>query len=194
MLAFPKDMDPALSYRSNLSHALIVIDSRGRDRLVPSVSRIVLAITVAFTAAACDSGHGNTGNAGQATGKPTGSQSPSPVFSSPPPQPWVALDTDYAHDETFCAQRPLTGKINYVVRGKRVTLRFAVGGLPPRSVIAVNWINSPARGYVIAFVRSTRRGTARQSTLRIFRGGEVYGQGLQLQNSKFKPIGELKPC
>jgi hypothetical protein len=108
--------------------------------------------------------------------------------------PWVALGTDYAHNETFCAQRPLTGQIRYVVRGKRVTLRFHIRGLPRRSDIGVFWINNRARGYAIAFVRSTTTGTARQATLRIFRGGEVYGQGLQLQNDKFRPIGELKPC
>jgi hypothetical protein len=152
-----------------------------------------LTATLTVAAAACDS-RSSTGNVGQPTASPLASQSPSASHPSPPPQLWVALNTDYAHDETFCAQPPLTGKIKYNVRAARVTLRFGVGGLPPRSVIAVNWINSPARGYVIAFVHSTAAGTARRSTLRIFRGGEVYGQGLQLQDNRFNPIGELKPC
>lgn len=108
--------------------------------------------------------------------------------------PWVALQNDYPQDETFCAREPLTGKIDYVVRGHRVTLRFHIEGLPRHSEVGVFWINNPARGYNIAFVRTTAAGTARQSTLRMFRGGEVYGQGLQLQNSKFRPIGQLEPC
>jgi len=167
------------------------------------MARLLLVAAVAVVVAACDSRSDGTGSLSQPTATQLASQAPTASPTSPPPQPWVALDTDYAHDETFCAHRPLTGKIRYVIRANRVTLRFgvgglppqSVGGLPPQSVVAVNWINSPARGYVIAFVHSTATGKAQQSTLRIFRGGEVHGQGLQLSTSNGRPLGpDLEPC
>jgi hypothetical protein len=106
----------------------------------------------------------------------------------------VALSTDYARDETFCAEKPLIGKVTYRVEARRVTLRFELGGLPRSAQVGVNWINNPVRGYVIASIRTTKSGTARQSTLRMFRGGEIYGQGLQIINQRTQALGELKPC
>ncbi|HWC35289.1 MAG TPA: hypothetical protein VG650_10720 [Mycobacteriales bacterium] len=117
----------------------------------------------------------------------------SPTYT-PTPIPWVAVENDYRHTETFCARLPLHGMVRYVVRNGRVTLRFRLGGLPPNSGVGVYWVNDPTRGYNIAYIRSTAAGDARQASLRIYRGGEVRGQGMQMQLYDGRVLGNLVPC
>jgi hypothetical protein len=49
-------------------------------------------------------------------------------------------------------------------------------------------------GYASSVRPETASGNARQATLRVYRGGEVRGQGLQMQTYDDRVLGDLVPC
>ena len=108
----------------------------------------------------------------------------------------VDVQSGYASDEEFCATAPLTGTIRYTVNQGVATFAFDVGGLPHRSVIAVEWINDAVRGYTVAAFNTDAGGRAQTDSLRMFRPGEVKAIGLRLTtaDTASTALGQLRPC
>lgn len=108
----------------------------------------------------------------------------------------VDVQGGYASDEKFCATAPLTGTIRYMVSQGVATFALGVGGLPRRSVIAVEWINDAVRGYTVAAFNTDASGRAETDSLRMFRPGEVKAIGLRLTtaDTASTAVGQLRPC
>ena len=108
----------------------------------------------------------------------------------------VAVQTGYGGHERFCAERPLTGSIDYDGTTGFVRITLEVGGLPRESPVALDWLNNTVRGYTIAGFSTDRSGRAVQSSLRVFRPGELRGYQVLLARSDVSqaPLGRLLPC
>jgi hypothetical protein len=108
----------------------------------------------------------------------------------------IALYGGYPDTESFCAEKPLVGRIVYKVLGSDVTLLLGVNGLPHKQLVNLAWRNNDVRGYVVASFVSDTHGQAIQSSLRFFRPGEVRGVGLVVTSGRSDEavVGRLSPC
>lgn len=122
----------------------------------------------------------------------------SATTSTAPPLPGatVTVQGEFAGNETFCADQPLAGTINYEVSGGQVRLKLDVQGLPAKSTVIVNWLNNSIRGYVIGEFVSNPAGDSVPTSLRIYRPGETHGYEVQLASSDAQGavLGVLRPC
>ena len=108
----------------------------------------------------------------------------------------VAVQTEFAGNETFCASSPLTGTISYEVSDGEARLRLGVGGLPASRTVLVNWLNNSIRGYVIAEFATDSAGFSVNSSTRLYRPGEIRGYQIQLTSldARDTVLGVLRPC
>jgi hypothetical protein len=108
----------------------------------------------------------------------------------------VPVQGEYGGREDFCAVAPLTGHILYDGTTGSAVLTLSAGGLPRGSWVGVNWSNDHIRGYLIASFETDSKGTARQSSLRFFRPGEVRGVEMILTGSGTQAplLCRLEPC
>ena len=108
----------------------------------------------------------------------------------------VAVQTEFAGNETLCASSPLTGTISYAVADGEARLRLGVGGLPASRTVVVNWLNNSIRGYVIAEFAADAAGFSVNSSARLFRPGETRGYEIRLTSSDAPDtvLGVLRPC
>ena len=140
----------------------------------------VLFVVGVFSAA-CGSGTGTTATTGSPPGLPGAT---------------VAVQTEFAGNETFCAVSPMTGTIRYEVSDGRARLQLAVGGLPESNTVLVNWLNNSIRGYVIGEFATNSTGHPVDSSARLYRPGETRGYEIQLTSSDAQAtvLGVLQPC
>ena len=116
--------------------------------------------------------------------------------SAQPATPLVSVEGGFAANENFCAEAPLSGTIRYEVKDGAVTFDVRVGNLPHTSLIAIDWINDPVRGYTVAAFSTDATGRSIRDSLRMFRPGEVRGIGLHLAAADLDAtvLGQLRPC
>jgi len=140
-----------------------------------------MLLAVAVATAACGSGSGTPVTTGARSGLPGAT---------------VAVQTEFAGNETFCASSPLSGTISYEVADGAARLRLGVGGLPASRTVVVNWLNNSIRGYVIGEFASDPAGFSVNSSARLFRPGEARGYQIQLTSSDAPDtvLGVLRPC
>ncbi|HWB67061.1 MAG TPA: hypothetical protein VG708_09565, partial [Mycobacteriales bacterium] len=110
----------------------------------------------------------------------------------------------YTHSEQFCAKKPLTGTITYVVHSdKTATLQLRLQNLSVRNkLVGVEWQQTRTEGgshgtygYTIASFRSSADGRSQQSTLRFFRAPYAHGLGIVLDTGPHaRTIGALARC
>lgn len=126
----------------------------------------------------------------------TGTSTSSSTAPIRPANRSVAVGGGYGGRENFCADAPLKGQILYDGTGGYAALSLSVAGLPPNRLVGLNWQNNDVRGYLIASFQTGPTGRSRQSTLRVFRPGEVRGIGLVLTGSgdQAPVLGRLAPC
>lgn len=154
------------------------------------------ACIAALTLAACTTGHSSA-----APPRPTGSTA---VSSQPtlhahasyrPATAYVSRSARvYRGIETFCLHSPLSGTARYSVHGSRVSFTLDVRGLPSETGIGLDWINNPARGYLVgAFTTGASGGY--DGVADMFRAGEVRGIAIRFQRSDGTGLpGTGKPC
>jgi hypothetical protein len=143
--------------------------------------RVGLSLVFTLTAPACAESGG-----GRAAPPTTGSAAPYVV----------SIQGGYASDEQFCALAPLSGSVRYSTRQGSATFELDVGGLPPQSLIAIDWINNAVRGYTVAAFDTDGNGQSETSSLRMFRPGEAKAIGLHLTTTNIASpvLGQLRPC
>jgi hypothetical protein len=108
----------------------------------------------------------------------------------------LVVGTGYRGREDFCAVAPLTGRVLYDGTSGAARLTLSVGALPPDTLVGVMWSNDQVRSYVVASFHTDSRGSAEQSSLRLFRSGEVRGVEVVLTGSGTQApvLGRLEPC
>ena len=108
----------------------------------------------------------------------------------------VSVQTEFAGNETFCADSPLAGAVRYEVSHGEARLQLGVGGLPASTSVLVNWLNNSIRGYVVGGFSTDSAGSSLKSTSRLFRPGETRGYEILLTSSDAQAtvLGVLRPC
>ncbi|MGO8870079.1 MAG: neocarzinostatin apoprotein domain-containing protein [Acidimicrobiales bacterium] len=105
------------------------------------------------------------------------------------------VESGFGGQEYFCAQPPLTGDTEYDGTSGQATMHLAVGGLPPTSWVALDWVNNPVRGYTIGSFTTDATGRSVQTSLTLVRPGEVRGYQLVLTAAGgAQTLGILWPC
>ncbi len=159
--------------------------------------RIVAAagvVAVALALAACDNGNGPQASGHVSTTSATTTRAPGvQVATTLPPA------AGYRGLEDFCAGAPLTGHVRYEGTAGKLgpgSLTLAVGGLPPNSVVYVDWSNDHIRGYIIGSFTTDSAGTPVQSSLSMGRLAETRGVEMVLESVSVPPtvFGRLEPC
>jgi hypothetical protein len=158
----------------------------------PRIRSIPAVVTVAVATlglAACGSGD-------TPTDTPTTAASTSTTAGVVPGQTVPVGRDGFAGRERFCATNPLIGSILYNGTTGAATLDLAVGHLPADRAVEVNWVNDPARAYVVASFATNPNGVADQSSLRFYRPGEQRGIRLVLTTAgeSDQRLGSLLPC
>ena len=142
--------------------------------------------------AACNSTSGSAPSTTQANA----------VSVSPSLSDHTTIPPDYfSGNQRFCALAPLSGTVAYVSLTDRrsarsATLNVLVGGLPPNRQITVNWANGTGRAYVVASVDTDGTGSSVQTSVRLYRPGEVRGARvfLALTDPQATVVGTLTDC
>jgi Neocarzinostatin family len=125
---------------------------------------------------------------------PTATWSP-PVGASVRDQSSTPVQSGYGANENFCAQPPLKGTVRYLVTSDRASLGVDLRGLPPRSLIGVDWANNTVRGYLVGTLASDARGASRAGSAKLYRTGEVRAYKLVLTwPDDNHAVGTLWPC
>ena len=96
-----------------------------------------------------------------------------PTNSSP-----VPIESGFRGREDFCASEPLTGHVLYDgTMGHLVSgvLNVGVAGLPPNSIVYVDWSNNLIRGYIIASFKTNSVGQPIPSSMSMGRLAELRG-------------------
>ncbi len=125
---------------------------------------------------------------------------PVPASASQPPilstRTTTPIQTGFGGNEDFCAQRPLSGEIDYNGTTGDVSMRLAVGGLPKSQVVVINWANNTVRGYEIGYFLTHQAGIPKSTSLRLSRAGEERGYKIVLTTAANAPrtLGVLWPC
>lgn len=100
----------------------------------------------------------------------------------------------YRSTETFCLRSPLSGTARYSVEAGRASFILDVQGLPPKTDVGLDWINSLARGYLVGAFTTDATGSY-VGTAQMFRPGEVRGTAIRFQRSDGTGLpGIGKPC
>jgi hypothetical protein len=150
--------------------------------------RLRYAITAGLTLAACST---LTVSCGGGTTRLSSSSSTMPKTHISTP-----VQSGFGQDEDFCAQRPLHGTIEYRASKGNVTMEAEVKGLPPKSLVAIDWANNTVRGYEVGSIATNTNGTSIPSSLNLFRPGETRGYKIVLTTTAIDAttLGTLWPC
>jgi hypothetical protein len=107
--------------------------------------------------------------------------------------PSIPVQSAYAHNEKFCG--PL-GTVRYTVSGGRVAIQLDIYPLRPKTQFAIDWINNQVRGYAVGTFTTNRAGDPIDSTVQLYRGGEVSGveMNIDLVGSTPTTGHHLYPC
>ena len=102
----------------------------------------------------------------------------------------------FGGNEQFCARPPLSGTISYSASRGTATLHVHVRGLPSTTQVAINWANGTGRAYVVASVDTDGPGSSVQSSVLLYRPGEVRGTRIILTGPDVQAsvLGSLFPC
>jgi hypothetical protein len=75
-------------------------------------------------------------------------------------------------------------------------MRVTVKGLPPQSLVAIDWANNTVRGYEIGNIRTDADGASIPTSLNLFRSGETRGYKVVLTTEAIDStvLGTLWPC
>ncbi len=121
---------------------------------------LLAACVAALALAAC------TSNSSAApptpTGRPASSSLPTPHAhaSYRPATAYVSKAADvYRGTEIFCLRSPLSGTARYSVHDGRVSFSLNVHGLPSKTGVGLDWINNPARGYLVGAFTTAASGS-----------------------------------
>ena len=108
--------------------------------------------------------------------------------------PSIAVQSAFAHNEKFCG--PI-GKVRYTVSGGRVAIHLDIYPQRPKTQFSIDWINNNLRGYTVGTFTTNRAGDPIDSTVQLYRGGEVRGIEMDIYYLVgFAPtaIHRLYPC
>jgi hypothetical protein len=110
-------------------------------------------------------------------------------------------DSGFHGLEDFCASGTLSGEVRYdgAEGADGLTsqvLDAEVHGLPPDTVVYVDWSNDHIRGYIIGDFKTGADGQPIPSSMHVSRLGEVRGVELVLESTSIPPVvlGRLEPC
>jgi len=151
--------------------------------------RLRYAITAGLTLAACST---LTVSCGGGTPR-------SPISSSttmPEAHISTPVQSGFGQDEDFCAQLPLHGTIEYRASEGNATMEVEVKGLPPKSLVVIDWVNNTVRGYEVGSIATDGTGTSNPSSLNLFRPAETRGYKIVLTTTAVDAtiLGTLWPC
>ena len=154
------------------------------------------ACIAALTLAACTTGYSSAAPP-RSTGTTASNSRPS-LRARAPYHPATASVSRAAHvyrgTETFCLHSPLSGTARYSVHGGRVSFTLDIRGLPSKTSVGLDWINNPARGYVVGAFTTGASGSY-DGMANIFRAGEVRAIAIKFQRSDGTALpGIGKPC
>jgi hypothetical protein len=166
------------------------------NRVVPWRELALLAACVAALAlAACTTGN-NSAAPPTATGSTTSSQSTRHAHAAyRPATAYVSRAADvYRGAEIFCLRSPLSGTARYSVHSDRVSFTLDVHGLPSKTGVGLDWINNPARGYLVGAFTTGASGSY-AGVADTFRAGEVRAIAIKFQRADGTGLpGIGKPC
>ena len=118
--------------------------------------------------------------------------------NAPTPEPHTStpVESGYAQNEDFCAQRPLHGRLNYRVSAGNATMQVNVRGLPSKTLMVIDWANNTVRGYQVGTIRTNKDGAMIPASLNLSRSGETHGYKIVLTTTAIDPrsLGTLWPC
>jgi len=116
--------------------------------------------------------------------------------TAPTTQTSTPVQSGFAQNEDFCAQRPLVGRVDYRVRSGNATMQVNVRGLPPRRLVTIDWANNTVRGYLVGTIETNRNGTSIPASLNLSRAAETHGYKIVLTTTAIDPrmLGTLWPC
>ena len=177
-------------------HGVIVAQER-HNRTVPRTGLALLAACFAALALpACTTGHSSAAPS-RSTGS-TGSNSQStlrPHASYPAANAYVSRAAHvYRGTEIFCLRSPLSGTARYSVHGGRVNFTLDIRGLPSKTGVGLDWINNPARGYLVGAFTTGASGSY-AGVADMFRAGEVRAIAIKFQRADGTGLpGIGKPC
>ncbi len=108
----------------------------------------------------------------------------------------IPVQSGFGQDQDFCAQRPLHGTIEYRASKGNATMDVMVEGLPPKSLVIVDWANNTVRGYEVGVIATDTGGLSIPSSLHLFRPGETRGYKIVLTTTgaDATTLGTLWPC
>jgi hypothetical protein len=154
------------------------------------------ACLAALTLAACTTGYSSAAPPSPSGSTASGSQSTLGAHASY--RPATASVSRAAHvyrdTETFCLHSPLSGTARYSVYGGRVAFTLDIRGLPSKTSVGLDWINNPARGYLVGAFTTGASGSY-DGMADIFRAGEVRAIAIKFQRSDGTGLpGIGRPC
>jgi hypothetical protein len=163
------------------------------------VSRRELAVLAACVAALALAACTSTSSAAPPT--PTGRiassslSTPHAHTSYRPAIAYVSNAADvYRGAEIFCLRSPLSGTARYSVHSGRVSFTLDVHGLPAKTGVGLDWINNPARGYLVGAFTTGASGSY-AGVANTFRAGEVRAIAIKFQRADGTGLpGIGKPC
>ncbi len=106
------------------------------------------------------------------------------------------VQSGFGESEDFCAQQPIHGTIIYQADAGNVTMKADVKGLPPNSLVVIDWANNTVRGYEVGTMSTGRTGASVPASLNLSRPGETRGYKIVLTTEAIDPtlLGTLWPC
>jgi hypothetical protein len=163
---------------------------------VSGIRTFLLAAVVAIGLSLAACGEGETP---QALDDGSATTAASPVTTASVVGTTLLPESGYRGLEDFCAGAPLSGHVLYDgAAGQLVpsVLTVAVAGLPPNSVVYVDWSNDHIRGYIIASFKTDSAGAPIPSSVGADRLAEVRGAEMDLESVSIPPrvFGRLEPC
>jgi hypothetical protein len=120
---------------------------------------------------------------------------PSPLASYRAATAYVSRSAHvYRGTETFCLHSPLSGTARYSVHRSRASFTLDIRDLPSKTGVGLDWINNPARGYLVGAFTTGASGSY-DGVADMFRAGEVRGVAIRFQRSDGTGLpGIGKPC
>ena len=145
------------------------------------------ACTTGYSSAAPHRPDGSTASGSQSTRHAHASYRPATAYVS-------RAAHVYRGTETFCLRSPLSGTARYSVHAGRVSFAVDIRGLPAQTGVGLDWINNPARGYLVGAVTTGASGSY-DGVARMFRAGEVRAVAIRFLRSDGTGLaGVGNPC
>jgi hypothetical protein len=167
-----------------------------RRRYAIGCGLTLAACSVLLVSCAGGPAHSPGQSSAATTSRPSTTSSSTTSTSTAPSHPSTPVESGFAQNEQFCAQAPLVGTIEYQVSGANATMQVSVKGLPPQSLVVIDWANNTVRGYEVGDIKTDRSGASIPASLNLFRSGETRGYKVILTTEAIDAVtlGTLWPC